>query len=103
MRPMTHETQNERRALTQDSRRTSVHQAQRHHQRQVRPWVVPPLRLQRGRALWGAERELYFVGRDVPKNLEQVIRVESDIERIAVVADGKLVGRFTEVRGLDAE
>src|SRR5689334_17146320 len=80
-----------------------VEQPQRHHQAEICARFTPALRLQRRRSFRRAECELHLIGRDVAKNLEQVRRVESDVERIAVVANRHLVVRLAKVGRLHAE
>src|SRR5205814_1641733 len=64
---------------------------------------IPPDRLHRGGALGSLEGESYLVGGHVFQDLEQVHRVEADLERLAFVGDRELVLRFAQVRCLDRE
>src|SRR5512132_2322291 len=81
----------------------SIEQAQRHDETQIRRGISPPFRFERCRALRCLERQSYFIGWNVPQDLEQVVRVEADVERIAGVAHCQLVARLTQVWRLDAE
>ena len=97
----------EQRSSIRSSSRAAIadlsRQAKRHHEAEIRAGSRPAFRLERRRALGGLERELHLVGRDVPQDLEQVGRVEADVERIAGVRTGDLVRGLAEVRRLDAE
>src|SRR5918911_161352 len=81
----------------------SIHEAERHHETQILGRVARTLRLQGRGALGRLEREADFVGRDVAEDLQQVARVEADVERVAGVANRELVLRLAEVRRLDVE
>ena len=74
-----------------------VEQSQRHDEGEVRGWVVPAHRLHGRGALRRLERHAHFVGRHVLQDLEQVIRVEADIQRFALVRDRDLLLGFAEV------
>src|SRR6185312_8570937 len=66
----------------------SVHQSERHDQREIAGRIVPAYRLAGGCPLGGLEGQPDLVGRDVLEDLEQVRRVEADLQRIALVAHG---------------
>src|SRR3982751_3395883 len=65
------------------ARSTLVEQPERHNETEIDRGIRPSLRLERRGAFRGFERELHFLGRDVAQNLEEIIRVESDVEGIA--------------------
>src|SRR5688572_27390207 len=65
--------------------RPLVEKTQRHHQAQISARLTPSLRLERRGALRCAEGELHLFRRDIAKDLQQVRRVESDVEGIPVV------------------
>src|SRR6478672_11950889 len=86
-----------------NSHRRLVDEAQWHHQRQIARRVVPPHRFACGGTLGRLEGHPDLVGRDVLQDLQQVRRVEADLERIAVVADGDLLLGLAEIGRLDGE
>src|SRR5881628_368087 len=67
----------------QDSDRTSsVEQAQGHHETEIRRRIRPAFRFERRRALRSLEREPHFLGGDVLQDLQEIVRVETDVEGI---------------------
>src|SRR3954463_4366860 len=81
----------------------SVQQPQRHYETEIARRVRPPLGLERRGALGRLEGELHFLGWDIAQNLEQIVRIESDVERVAVKAYRQLVSRLAEIGCLHAE
>src|SRR5439155_22073535 len=68
-----------------------IDQPQRHDQRHIARRIIPSHGLHGGRALGGLEGEPHLVGRHVLEDLEQVHRIEPDLERLAFVRDRELV------------
>src|ERR1051326_9634203 len=67
-----------------------------HDEGHVRRRIVPADRLDRRSALGRLERESDLVGRHVLQDLEQVRRVEADLERLTLVGHRQLVLRSEE-------
>src|SRR5258706_16419384 len=71
-----------------------VYQPQRHDQRHIARRIIPPHGLHGGGALRGLEGQPHLVGGHVFEDFEQIHRVESDLERLALIGDRELVLRF---------
>src|SRR5512146_97675 len=88
-------------AVTQATFSGSVHQPERHDERQEARRIVPADGLTGRGALGSLERHLDLVGRHVLEDLEHVRRIEADLQGLAVVADGDFLLRLAQLRGLD--
>src|SRR5689334_21907592 len=90
-------------SLPVEGRRSSVQQPQWHYKTEIGGRVAPPFGLDGRRALRRLERELHLVRRNVSQDLEQVIGIEADVERIAIEAHRELVLRLAKIGRLHTE
>src|SRR5690606_31006065 len=82
-----------------------LEQAERHHEAEVVRDLptIPRDRLDRRGTLRRLECELDVLARHVAQHLEEIARVETDVEGLAVVLDLQLFGRLSEIGCLDGE